>query len=219
MTYLIALVLASTVWFMSGGEAQAECRVLSSVPSYTAGQLKDLTCTTDGKLSMGQIGAATAAAPTYTEGGTGSWSFDLAGNARVTMGTLQAGEVQGADQAHSLVMTGQPLPRQVSLGAVTSATSSAVFGTVPIGPKTFYAQIVNATSETKAATLDIYGSPFNNTTYGVKVCTITLPSTVTVLELHDDCHGLVSATYSYYWYTATVYTSASSAPLTVYVMF
>ncbi len=34
------------------GEARAECRVLSATPSYTAGQLKDLTCDTSGRTTV-----------------------------------------------------------------------------------------------------------------------------------------------------------------------
>lgn len=74
-------------------EARAECRILSSAPSYTAGQLKDLTCGTNGALSLGGgPGSATAAAPTLTEGGAGYFSFDLAGNTRVTLGTCFGGD-------------------------------------------------------------------------------------------------------------------------------
>lgn len=74
-------------------EARAECRVLSSDPAYTAGQLKDLTCGTDGTLKVGGgPGSATAASPTLVEGGAGYFSFDLGGNVRVTLGTCISGE-------------------------------------------------------------------------------------------------------------------------------
>jgi hypothetical protein len=86
---------------------------------------------------------------------------------------------------------------------------------VPVGPKTFVAQIINATSETKAATLTIYGNLISSTTGGIALCTITLPSTATTLQLQDSC-PITEVNFPYYFYTATVYTSASSAPLTVY---
>ena len=138
---------------------------------------------------------------------------DTAENKYVTQGTLTAGE----DQTNNLVMTSGGLARMTTFSSVTSATTSAIT-TVPTGQKTFFAQIVNATSETKAATLDIYGSPFNSTTYGQKVCTITLPSTVTTLALQDYC-PITTSNWLYWYYTVTAYTSASAAPVTVYAQY
>lgn len=136
--------------------------------------------------------------------------FDGSGNGFSTLGTLISGE----DQTNNLLMTSGGVVRTTTFGSVTSATTSTI-SAVPIGSKTFVAQIINATSETKAATLTIYGNVISSTTGGIPLCTITLPSTVTVLQLQDAC-PVVTANFAYYYYTATVYTSASSAPLTVY---
>ena len=157
-------------------------------------------------------GTATASAPSLTEGATTNLFFDLFGNLRVTLETLLAGE----DLTNNLMMTSGGASRLTTFASVTSATTSAI-SAVPTGTKTFYAQIINATSETKAATIQIWGSPFNNTTYGVKICEITLPSTASSLELHDACPK-TDVTMQYWWYITTVYISASAAPVTVYAM-
>lgn len=170
----------------------------ANITAYTSG-----TVTVKARATTANLGG----------GGVLGFLFDAVGNLKVTIATLLSGE----DQTNSLIRTSGGAVRQTSLGSMTSATSStpaALF----VGDKTFYAQIVNATSETKAATLTIYGSPFNNTTYGKAICTITLPSTATTLALQDVC-PTTKINYSYYWYTTTVYTSASSAPLTVYAMY
>ena len=132
---------------------------------------------------------------------------------RVTLATLISGE----DQTNNLLMTSGGVTRLTTFSSVTSATSSSVT-TVPTGPKTFMAQIINATSETKAFAVTIYGNWTNSTTGAIAVCTISVPSTGTVLQLQDTCPP-TTANFVYWFYTATVYTSASSAPLTVYAQY
>lgn len=140
-------------------------------------------------------------------------TIDASGNMMVSLGTLISGE----DQTNNLLMTSGGAVRTTTFSSVTSATTSSVT-TVPSGYKTFTAQIINATSETKAATLTIYGNLISSTTGGIAVCTITLPSTATTLQLQDSCPP-TTVNFPYYFYTATVYTSASSAPLTVYASY
>ena len=153
-------------------------------------------------------------APTFPTGtAMGADSCDTAGNKRMTIGTLIAGE----DQTNNLLMTSGGVARMTTFSSVTSATTSSV-SAVPMGAKTFVAQIINATSETKAATLTIYGNLISSTTGGIALCIITLPSTATTLQLQDSC-PITSVNFLYYFYTATVYTSASSAPLTVYASY
>ena len=154
-----------------------------------------------------------ATAPTVVEGTANSFSGDLSSNVRITQGTLMAGE----DQTNNLLMTSGGVARMTTFSSVTSATTSSV-SAVPMGAKTFVAQIINATSETKAATLTIYGNLISSTTGGIALCIITLPSTATTLQLQDSC-PITSVNFLYYFYTATVYTSASSAPLTVYASY
>src|SRR5262249_46125823 len=101
--------------------------------------------------------------------------------------------------------------------SVTSATSSSVT-TVPTGVKTFYGQIINATSETKALTVDIYGNQSNSTTGGIKCCTITMPSTESSTQFKNASYK-PAVNYSYRYYTVTTYTSASAAPFTLYAMY
>jgi len=155
-----------------------------------------------------------ATAPTVAEGTANSFSGDLINNLRITKGRQDGGEHIGATEDEGYMrVTGGPV-RSTTFGSLTSATSSTVTN-VPVGPKTFVAQIINATSETKAATLTIYGNLISSTTGGIALCTITLPSTATTLQLQDSC-PITEVNFPYYFYTATVYTSASSAPLTVY---
>ena len=153
-------------------------------------------------------------AATYTNGFyIGTVECDTNANQYVTQGTLTSGE----DQTNNLLMTSGGVARMTTFSSVTSATTSSV-SAVPMGAKTFVAQIINATSETKAATLTIYGNLISSTTGGIALCTITLPSTATTLQLQDSC-PITSVNFLYYFYTATVYTSASSAPLTVYASY
>ena len=138
---------------------------------------------------------------------------DTAGGKKTWLYQLLAGE----DLTNNLMMTSGGASRLTTFASVTSATTSTI-SAVPTGTKTFYAQIINATSETKAATIQVWGSPFNNTTYGMLICTITLPSTASSLELHDACPK-TDVTLSYWWYITTVYTSASAAPVTLYALY
>src|SRR5262245_21225241 len=76
-------------------------------------------------------------APTFTTGtAMMADSCDTAGNKRVTQGTLTSGE----DQTNNLLMTSGGVVRTTTFSSVTSATTSAVT-TVPIGAKSFYAQM------------------------------------------------------------------------------
>lgn len=171
----------------------------------------EVTGISGGSVSAGATSEAVA--PTLVEGATSPLSEDLSGNLRVTLGTLLAGE----DTTNSLIRVSGGAVRQTAFSSVTSATSSAVT-TVPVGPKTFMGQITNATSETKAITMDLYGNWTNSTTGGVKIGTLTLPSTATVTHL-EDALPVVTANFSYYYYTVTTYTSASAAPFTLYAMY
>ena len=220
--YLLAIGLLALSTVAMTAEARAECKVLDAVPTYTAGQLKDHTCTTSGyvnfNLASGTLtglGTATAAAPTLSEGAAASFSFDLAGNTRFTLGTLISGE----DQTNNLLMTSGGVARITTLGSVTSATTSTP-ALIPTGAKALMGQIINATSETKAITATVYGNWTNSTTGGIEICRIELPSTATTLQLQGLCPISVNAIpFTYWYYTVNVYTSASAAPFTIWPMF
>ncbi len=171
--------------------------------------------TLSGLASGGGFGTATAAAPTLIEAAPASFSFDLSGNARFTMGTLLSCE----DQTNNLCMVSGGAVRTTTFSSVTAAATNSTVTTVPVGSKTFVVQIINSTSETKAATVSIYGNVISSTTGGILLCTVTLPSTATTLQLQDACPP-VTANFPYYFYATAAggagYTSASSAPVTVY---
>lgn len=172
---------------------------------------------TGGTGSVVAIKSATAnaAAPTKIEGAPSSLWVDLGGLLHVAVDAFNF-LLAGEDLANDLLKVSGGKARMVTFSSVTSATTSAVTA-VPTGTKTLTAQIINGTSETKAATIDIYGNMISSTTGGQKVCTITLPSTVTTLQLQDSCPQ-TAINWLFWYYTVTVYTSASSAPVTVYAI-
>jgi len=154
----------------------------------------------------------------YSEGETIRGNrYDTSGNLKITPGTLYGGEHVDPSEDLGYMRTVPGVTRTTTFSSVTSATNSLVT-TVPTGAKTFTAQIINATSETKAATVLIYGNLESSTTGGILICTITLPSTATTLQLQDSC-PVTTINYPYYFYTLSVYTSASSAPFTLYASY
>ncbi len=207
-------------------DAQALCSVSSATPTFVDGStMQAESCDTSGNMRVtiggsaaGGLGTANAAAPTLVEAAAASFSFDLSGNVRMTMGTLLSGE----DQTNNLIMTSGGAVRTTTFSSVTAAATNSTVTTVPVGSKTFFVQIINATSETKAATVSIYGNVISSTTGGILLCTVTLPSTATTLQLQDAC-PVVTANFPYYYYAtaagAAGYTSASSAPVTVYASY
>jgi len=176
-----ALGLLALWAFYSPPTVQAECRIVDATPTYMAGQLKDHTCDTSGHLevtisggTVSSLGTSTAAAPSLVEGATASFSFDLAGNARFTLGTLISGE----DQPNNLLMTSGGAVRQ--LRVITNATGNATGSTflLPTGDKTLKFQLVcNAGASTNCgATIDLYGNFQNTTTNMFPVCTVVIPT-------------------------------------------
>jgi hypothetical protein len=159
---------------------------------------------------------ATAAAPTNTEGASSSLWVDLAGLLHIAVDAFNV-LFFFEDPDNQLARVSGGAVRITPFSSVTSATSSTT-QIVPVGPKTFMGQIINATSETKAATALVYGNWTNSTTGAILICTLTLPSTATVLQLQDVC-PVITANFTYYFYTVSVYTSASSAPFTLYAMY
>ena len=88
-------------WLFSPDVAHAQtCEPRTNVPSYEAGKPAPIICDLHGSQHVkildgsGNVLAtvASAAAPTLGEGQTTSISVDLAGNARMTLGTCLSGE-------------------------------------------------------------------------------------------------------------------------------
>ena len=216
------VVLALVAWVWTP-QAQANCEVSTTAQTFNNGSMMGaMNCDTAGNQRViigapgGVSGTATASAPTLSEGSTGYFSWDLSGNLRTTLGTLLSGE----DQTNNLMMTGAGVTRITTMGPVAAPATTSSVTTVPSGPKTFMAYMGGA-SESKAASLTIYGNWQNSTTGGVAVCTISIAA-VTQTHIEDVC-PTTSVAYTYYYYTteagAIGYTSASAASLYVYAMY
>ena len=200
--------------------AEAGC-VVETTGTYTEGvNLRDDKCDTAGnkKVSIGAgggLGTNTAVAPVRTEGSTGTFSFDLSGNARVTLGTLIAGE----DTTNNLLMTSGGLVRQTQILGTGGIPSTATDATttpqvLPTGTKTFTGRIT--CTGTCVQTQKIYGT-WRSTADATKddlVCTITLNASTSD---QASCAG-VRSNYSY-WYVATTLTSGTTPLAGIFVQF
>ena len=131
----------------------------------------------------------------------------------VSLATLISGE----DQTNNLLMTSGGVTRLTTFSSVDSATSSSVT-TVPTGPKTFVGVIAAGASESTAFALTVYGNWTNSTTAAIPVCTISIPAVTTTAILQEACPS-TNANYMYWFYTVTVYTSASGKDVTVYAQY
>ena len=148
---------------------------------------------------------ATAAAPSYSEGDDEATSCDLAGNTRVTLGTLISGE----DQTNNLLMTGSGVPRITQLvgtGGVPSTASDATTTAqvLPAGLKVFHG-IVTCTG-TCVQTQKIYGAFENSATVAksVLVCTLENNASTTATSFcKTDAPFL-------YWFVVTSLTSGTT---------
>jgi hypothetical protein len=146
---------------------------------------------------------STAAAPSLTEGTANSFSGDLSGNTRVSIGTLLSGE----DQTNNLLMTSGGAVRQTTVESqITDTTSAAT--TVPVGSKTFMGVLTGAGAI--AQTMKLYGAFSSTASNGILLCTLTLTGTTAT----SDACPVITANFSYYY----VVTTASSG-LTTAVMY
>jgi len=217
----LSLVGLLALWACySPPSVQAECRVLTTPETYTAGQVVRDVCdihgtrTTIGADSSGTVtgtvgGQATAAAPTLVEGTYYGFSLDLAGNTRSTLGTLLSGE----DQTNNLLMTSGGAVRQTVVASVITTNTTSAAGIVPVGSKTFYGQVVcssGACTQTQA----IYGDIDSDAANGILLCTLTLSGTT---RTQDAC-PVITANFSYY-YVVTTATTGTSATGAIYAMY
>lgn len=154
--------------------------------------------------------AATAAAPSLTEGSANSFSSDLAGNVRTSLGTLISGE----DQTNNLIQTSGGAVRSTTMAsAVTTDTTSAAVA-LPVGSKSIYGAVTGTGAITQ--TQKIYGginSGVTSTT-GILLCTLTLSGTTAV---YDAC-PVMTANFLYY-IVVTSSTTGTSASGTVTAMY
>ena len=218
---LIILLLLGGSWLVSP-PVQAGC-VVETSGSYAEGtNLRDNKCDTSGNLKTslggvagaGGFGTATAAAPTLTEAAGANFSFDLAGNVRVTLGTLLSGE----DQTNNLIMVSGGATRITQLvgtgGVPSTASDATTTATIlPVGKKTFHS-VVTCTG-TCVQTQKIYGAFESSATVAKStlVCTLTNNASTTAT---DWC--ATDLAYSY-WFVVTSATNGTTPLAGLFAMY
>jgi hypothetical protein len=164
-----------------------------SYDSVTGFARMEVTGVSGGSVSAGAT--SEAAAPTLVEGATSPLSEDLAGNLRVTLGTLISGE----DTTNNLLKVSGGSVRQTTVaGTITTNATSAV-NTIPTGKKTLWAQVDGTGAVT--ATLALYGGIVSGVTSstGVLLATFTLSGTTSAFETLQLSEG----EYSFYIVVST----------------
>jgi hypothetical protein len=211
----ILLLLGLLAWWLPD-QAQAQCRAYASPQTYANGDsMGHLDCDLSGNLRVTGGGTATAAAPTYTEGAQGAFSFDLSGNLRVTLGTLLSGE----DPANYLLMTSGGVVRQTQILGTGGVPSTATDATttpqiLPTGRKTFTGRIT--CTGTCVQTQKIYGtwrSTADNTLDDL-ICTIVLNKATA-----DQASCPPTETNFSYWYVTTSLTSGTTPLAGIFVQY
>lgn len=205
---LMASAIAGLLGLSVSPQAAHADGYVETTGSYTEGApIRGNRYDTGGNLKVNSAaaGTATAAAPSLSEGAAGSWSFDLSGNARVTLGTLISGE----DQTNNLLMTSGGVVRQTQLvgtgGVPTTATDATTSAQIlPTLKKTFHG-IVTCTG-TCVQTQKIYGAYESSATVAssVLVCTLTMNASTTAV---DYC--VTDVNFSY-WFVVTSATSGTT---------
>ena len=159
--------------------------------------------------------SSTAAAPTLTEATANSFSGDLSGNTRSTLGTLLAGE----DQDNTLFMTSGGVVRQTQLLGTGGVPSTATDATntpiaLPTGHKTFTGRVT--CTGTCVQTQKIYGTwrSTADATLDDLVCTITLNKSTA-----DQASCIPTETNFSYWYVVTSLTSGTTPLAGIFVQY
>jgi hypothetical protein len=201
----------------------ASCEVKSPQGTYANGAfIGGDFCDTNGNKyvtlggvgTAGGLGTATAAAPTLAEGSGANFSFDLANNARFTLGTLLSGE----DQTNNLMMVSGGATRITQLvgtgGVPSTASDATTTATIlPVGKKTFHS-VVTCTG-TCVQTQKIYGAFESSATVAKStlVCTLTNNASTTAT---DWC--ATDLAYSY-WFVVTSATSGTTPLAGLFAMY
>jgi len=213
----ISLLSLLACWACYSPPVHASCEVQTTQGTYAngafiGGDLCDTSgnkyVTLGGSGAAGGFGTATAAAPTRSEGVGTSFSFDLAGNARVTLGTLLSGE----DQTNNLIMVSGGATRYTQLvgtgGIPTTATDATGTATIlPTGRKTFHG-LVTCTG-TCVQIQKIYGAQESSATVAksVLVCTLNPGASVATTSATDWCTTDLNFLY---WFAVTSGTSGTT---------
>lgn len=187
--WLTALLIVGG-WAFYSPPVHASCEVQTVPRTYANGFFigGDL-CDASGnkKVTSGTTptgtGSATAAAPTLAEASQGYFSWDLAGNLRVTLGTLISGE----DQTNNLLMTSGGAVRSTPMGTAMvvggDGTPKAAVS-LKVGMKTIHGTVDGTGAITQ--TQKIYGGITSGVTAtnGELLCTLTLSGTT---HAHASC--------------------------------
>lgn len=185
------VVLLSGLW--TADTAWAECRVLSDTPTYTAGQLKDLTCDTSGNLQTNAANTpatASASAPTNSEGASAALWVDLAGLLHVAVDLFNV-LISGEDQPNHLLMTSGGAVRVTHLMTGVTTNTTSVADILPVGTKTIFGEIVGTGAQ--SVNITIYGDKDSSISTGVVLCIMTLSGTTTA---NTACN--ITANYLFY---------------------
>lgn len=244
MRWLLGTLVLCASWGLTE-LSWAECKVFETAPTYTAGQLKDITCDTHGIIGVGGgPGSATAAAPTLVEGSTGSFSFDLAGNARVAIGTATTAAptyiegasstfsfdldgnarftmgtlLSGENQDSDLLMTSGGAVRLTQIlgtGGVPSTATDATSATSILPVGTKTLMGVVTCTGTCVQTQKIYGTWLNTASGTNSELLCTLTLSDTT-NAHASCN--VTSNWSYYFVVTTL-TSGTTPLAGVFAMY
>ena len=207
---ILALGLLGLWAFYSPPVVQASC-VVEGTTTYAVGaSLRDDKCDTSGakKVTTGGAagtagGTANAAGPTLVEGTLYGFFMDLAGNLRVTLGTLLAGE----DQTNNLLMTSGGAVRSTTMASAVTTNTTSAAAVLPVGSKSIYGSVTGTGAITQ--TQAIYGGITSGvtSTTGILLCTLTLSGTTAV---YDAC-PVMTANFLFYIVVTTATTGTGSS--------
>src|ERR1043165_6101704 len=186
--------------------AQANCMVTGTETFAVGTYIPDDKCDATGAKkatgggAISSLGTANAAAPSLVEAAQASFSFDLAGNARFTLGTLLSGE----DQTNNLLMTSGGAVRQIALMTAVSTNSTGSTAAGYVGSKTVKGTLTcNAGGSTNCGiTYTIYGSELSSQATGTKeqLCQVVIPTGAAVTS--GSC-APITAAFTYLWAETT----------------
>ena len=221
---ILVCLLALSIVGIHTHSAQAEgCRVDTTTRSFSNGHnVGTVFCDAAGAQKVTITGAtsavspatANAAAPTHVEAASVPLSVDLAGNQRVTLGTLFSGE----DQTNNLLMISGGVVRQTQILGTGGVPSTATDATttpqiLPTGKKTFTGRVT--CTGTCVQTQKVYGT-WRSTADATKddlIGTITLNASTS-----DQASFATDINYSY-WYVVTTLTSGTTPLAGIFVQY
>ncbi len=194
----------------------------TNAPTLREGQASPLSMDLSGHIrtvGTGGGGSAlsgctpTAAAPAYVEGVDDAVSCDLAGNTRVTLGTLLSGEIQGSSQATSGIATGGMVVRSTTMATAVTTNTTSTAVALPVGSKTMYGSVDGTGTVTQIQS--IYGGITSGvtSTTGELLCVLNLSGTT---HAHASCNVTTPWLFYIVVTTSTTGTSASGVVTAMY---